>query len=98
MAHTQVTAGSAGTTSVFAAAPRRKLLILQVPAGTAEAVRVSLDGTTASATNGIPLAVGGGLVLSGNDTPTGAVLCWSSGGTGTLAAFEDSYPAGVGRA
>lgn len=98
MAHTQKTAGSPGTTSVFVANPRRKTLILQVPSGSAEAVRVTLDGTTASATNGCPLAAGGGLVLSGDDAPTGAVLCWSAAGTGTLDAFEDSYPAGVGRA
>jgi len=52
-------------------------------------VRITLDGTTPSATNGYPVPVDGELKLGHADgVPGGEVIAWSSGGTGIVDAFE----------
>lgn len=91
-----VTCNDSGSTAVMTANSYRQLLILQCPSGSAELVRLTFDGTTPGASNGVELAVGGGLVLAGTECPKGAILGWSAGGTGTVAAVQESRPTNRG--
>ena len=92
MAHAAVTADDPAAT-LFAAAPRRQLLILKARASNVETVRVGL-GETASATVGLELAAGEGLTVDGPATPTGAITVYGS--SGVVDGFESERPANTG--
>lgn len=97
MAHsTDKTVTSSGD-QILPANSLRDVLILQCPSSSPEKVRVTLDGTTPSATLGIELSPGGGgLTLTGTACPQGAVMGWSAGDGGTVAAYEASRLSTVG--
>ena len=75
---TQATSGYSTTTGTLSAATRKYLLIQNT--GTTNALYVSTDGTTPSATNGFTLAAsGGGVVWEGSFVPNGAITLASTG-------------------
>lgn len=84
----RVTAANTGTTEVLAARPDARLsLLLQCET---ELCRVTFDGTTASATNGLRMAVGDSVFWGFQDGPPcrSAIKAWSSGGTGIINGVE----------
>lgn len=86
--HFRVTAANTGTTEVVAARPGGRLsLILQCET---ELCRVTFDGTTASATNGLRMAVGDSVSWGFDDgvPAADAIKAWSSGGTGVINGIE----------
>ena len=75
---TQATSGYSTTSGTLSAATRKYLLIQNT--GTTNALYVSTDGTTPSATNGFTLAAsGGGVVWEGSFVPNGAITLASTG-------------------
>ena len=86
--HIRVTAGVGGTTTVLAGRVGQRLsLLLQCET---EAVRVTFDGTTASATNGILLNPGDSVSWGFEDgVPSEATIkAYSAGGTGVVNGIE----------
>lgn len=101
MPHVQTAASSAGTTEVVPAKTRMSLVILSCPTDTAdtpspEVVRFTLDGTAASATNGITLAPGAAIVLDGGRVPKQGVKAWSAGSAGKIDAYYEEAIANSG--
>ena len=75
---TQSTSGYSTTSGTLSAATRKYLLIQNT--GTTNALYVTTDGTTPSATNGFTLAAsGGGVVWEGSFVPNGAITLASTG-------------------
>ena len=75
---TQATSGYSTTSGTLSAATRKYLLIQNT--GTTNALYVTTDGSTPSATNGFTLAAsGGGVVWEGSFVPNGAITLASTG-------------------
>ena len=75
---TQSTSGYSTTAGTLSAATRKYLLIQNT--GTTNALYVTTDGSTPSATNGFTLAAsGGGVVWDGSFVPNGAIKLVSTG-------------------
>ena len=75
---TQATSGYSTTAGTLSAATRKYLLIQNT--GTTNALYVTTDGTTPTATNGFTLtASGGGVVWEGSFVPNGAITLASTG-------------------
>lgn len=66
-----VTAGPTSTT-LAAAAPTRKAIMIWNPIGNAQ-MSVDIAGGTAALATGIPLLAGASLVLTGDECPVGAI-------------------------
>lgn len=84
----QVTANSAGTTVLLAAAPGRVFLSIKVPQASPELIRFTWDGNVASATRGMSLEPGLGYECKGPYTPETVVKVWSALGTGIVDVSE----------
>ena len=86
-AHFRITAGSGSGTTVVAARPGRHGIVLRAETATAY---VTFDGTTPSATNGIPiLTTDPPLKLTLADgVPTLIVIAFSAGANAIVSGFE----------
>ena len=86
-AHFRITAGSGSGTTVVAARAGRRSIVLRAETATAY---VTFDGTTPSATNGIPiLTTDPPLKLTRDDgAPTLIVIAFSAGANAVVSGFE----------